>query len=71
MSKTEAENNDLEEDVCTLTSQIDQAAKSAEVREPIQEFQSVLAAMAKEQAEVDMIRAEHRRGLGAMTLGRP
>merc|ERR1719253_1285411 len=59
MAKTEAKKSELEEDVARQTSRIDQAsARSAKLKEEIQVLESELAALAKEQAEMDKIRQE-------------
>lgn len=54
-----AKKGELEEDIAKATSRIDQAAaKSARLREDIKALESELAALTKEQAEMDTIRAE-------------
>merc|ERR1719245_1252976 len=59
MSKTEAKKEGLEEDTEKLTSKIDKAAaKSASLKADVKELQGELAALAKEQAEMDKIRME-------------
>mmetsp|Transcript_55691 Transcript_55691/g.145246 ORF Transcript_55691/g.145246 Transcript_55691/m.145246 type:complete len:703 (+) Transcript_55691:66-2174(+) len=59
MSKTEAKQSELEEDVAKMTSKIDTAAaKMAQLKEEVKELQSELAALAKDQATMDKIRAE-------------
>merc|ERR1719336_1470907 len=59
MSKTEAKKEELEEDTAKLTSKIDMAAaKSAGLKADVKELQGELAALAKEQAEMDKIRME-------------
>merc|ERR1719198_2120937 len=59
MAKTEAKKAELEEDVAKLSSKIDQAsATSAKRKEQVKELQAQLAALAKEQAEMDRIRGE-------------
>merc|ERR1719264_1196964 len=61
MSKTEAKKEELEEDTEKLTSKIDKAAaKSAGLKADVKELQGELAALAKEQAEMDKIRMEER-----------
>merc|ERR1719410_195004 len=61
MSKTEAKKGELEEDTEKLTSKIDKAAaKSAGLKADVKELQAELAALAKEQAEMDKIRMEER-----------
>merc|ERR1719443_2092280 len=59
MAKTEAKKSDLETDIASLTAKIDKAAAaSAKLKEEVKELQAELAALAKEQAEMDNIRAE-------------
>merc|ERR1719210_1646768 len=59
MSKTEAKKEELEEDTEKLTSKIDKAAaKSAGLKADVKELQGELAALAKEQAEMDKMRME-------------
>merc|ERR1712107_975143 len=59
MAKTEAKKSDLEATVSKLSAKIDQdAATSAKRKEQVKELQARLAALAKEQAEMDRIRAE-------------
>jgi len=59
MTKTEAKKEELEEDMAKLTSKIDMAAaKSAGLKADVKELQEELAALAKEQAEMDKIRME-------------
>merc|ERR1719336_1441880 len=61
MSKTAAKKEELEEDTEKLTSKIDTtAAKSAGLKADVKELQGELAALAKEQAEMDKIRMEER-----------
>merc|ERR1719464_806046 len=61
MAKTEAKKEELEEDTEKLTSKIDKAAaKSAGLKADVKELQGELAALAKEQAEMDEIRMEER-----------
>merc|ERR1712109_349269 len=61
MSKTEAKKAELEEDMEKLTSKIDKAAaKSAGLKSDVKELQAELAALAKEQSEMDKIRMEER-----------
>jgi predicted nucleic acid-binding Zn-ribbon protein len=60
LAKTEAKKSDLDDDIAKLTSKIDQAtAKSASLKDDVKELQSELAALAKEQAEMDKIRQEN------------
>jgi chromosome segregation ATPase len=59
MAKTQAKKDDLDSDIAKLTSKIDQAAaKSAGLKSDVKELQGQLAALAKEQAEMDQIRQE-------------
>merc|ERR1712032_909217 len=59
MAKTEAKKADLEDTVAKLTAKIDQAAAtSAKRKSEVKELQAELAALAKEQADMDRIRAE-------------
>jgi len=59
MAKTEAKKSDLDDDIEKLTSKIDQAAaQSAAAKDDAKEAQQQLAALAKEQAEMDTIRRE-------------
>jgi len=59
MSKTEAKKADLEDIVAKLTAKIERdAATSAKRKSEVKELQARLAALAKEQAEMNQIRAE-------------
>jgi len=59
MAKTEAKKGELEDDIAKMTSKIDKAsARSARLKDQIQALQSELAALAKDQAEMDKIRQE-------------
>jgi len=59
MAKTEAKKADLESTVEALTSKIDQAAAtSAKRKSQVKDLQARLAALQKEQADMDTIRAE-------------
>merc|ERR1719499_3022709 len=59
MAKTEFKKGELEDDIAKMTSKIDTAAAtSAQLKEEIKELESELAALAKEQAEMDQIRQE-------------
>jgi chromosome segregation ATPase len=59
LAKTEAKKSELEDDVAKLTSKIDtKSAKSAALKEEVKVLQGELAAMAKEQAEMDSLRSE-------------
>jgi len=59
MAKTEAKKSELEDDVAKLTSKIDtKSANSARLKEEVKALQGELAALAKEQAVMDSMRAE-------------
>merc|ERR550537_1712879 len=59
MAKTEAKKADLEAVIAKLTNKIDRAAaRSASLKEEVTELEAELAALAKQQAEMDKIRAE-------------
>jgi len=59
MAKTEAKKADLEDIVAKLTAKIERdAATSAKRKEEVKELQARLAALAKEQTQMDQIRAE-------------
>merc|ERR1719161_798620 len=59
MAKTEAKKSDLEDEIAKLTSKIDKAAAaSAGLKEDVKKLQEELAALAKEQAEMDKLRLE-------------
>merc|ERR1712060_545274 len=61
MAKTEEKKEELESDSEKLTSKIDKAsAKSAGLKADVKELQAELAALAKEQAEMDSIRMDER-----------
>merc|ERR1719482_2273906 len=61
MSKTEAKKSELEGVISKLTSKIDLAsAKSAELKGEVKVLQAELAKIAKQQAEMDSIRAEEK-----------
>jgi hypothetical protein len=65
MSKTEAKKGELEGVVTKLTSKIDlAAAKSAELKGEVKTLGAELAALAKEQAGMDSIRAEEKAAFG-------
>jgi len=56
-SKTETKKGELDAEISKLTSKIDiSAAQAGQLKEDIQELQSQLAAIAKEQAEMDSMR---------------
>merc|ERR1711972_1241087 len=59
MAKTEAKKSELEDDIARMTSRLDRAlAKSAQLKAEIKALESELAALAKDQAEMDKIRQE-------------
>merc|ERR1719237_1227912 len=59
IAKTEAKKSELEDDIAKLTSKIDtKSANSARLKEEVKVLQAELATLAKEQAEMDSIRAE-------------
>merc|ERR1719281_1919569 len=61
MSKTEAKKSELEGVITKLTSKIElAAAKSAELKAEVKVLGDELAALAKEQASMDKIRAEEQ-----------
>jgi len=74
IAKTEAKKAELEEDIATQTSRIDKAAaRGAQLKEEIQVLESELAALTKEQAEMDKIRqdthAEYQTAKADLELG--
>merc|ERR1719229_2123570 len=57
LAKTEAKKQELDSEIDALTTKIDRAAaKSAGLKADVKELQAELAALAKEQAEMDSIR---------------
>jgi len=61
LAKTEAKKSELESEISKLTSKIDlAAAKSAGLKEDVKTLEAELATLAKEQAEMDGIRAEEK-----------
>jgi len=59
IAKTEAKKDELEFDTSKLSTKIDQAAaRSAKLKAEVKELQSELAALAKQQAEMNLIRSE-------------
>merc|ERR1719326_1794859 len=59
MAKTEAKKSELDDDIAKLTAKIDKAAaRSAEAKSEVKVLTEELAAIAKEQAEMDRIRQE-------------
>merc|ERR1719240_726990 len=61
MSKTEAKKSELDDEIAKLVTKMDQAASSStRLKDEVKEAQAELAALAKEQAEMDAIRQEQR-----------
>merc|ERR1711865_949294 len=61
LAKTEAKKGELDSEIAKLTSKIDLAsAKSAGLKEDVKTLGAELATLAKEQAEMDSIRAEEK-----------
>merc|ERR1719240_516373 len=61
MSKTEAKKSELDDEISKLVTKMDQAAStSTRLKDEVKEAQAELAALAKEQAEMDAIRQEQR-----------
>jgi len=61
LAKTESKKSELESEISKLTSKIDlAAAKSAGLKEDVKTLEAELATLAKEQAEMDGIRAEEK-----------
>jgi len=59
LAKTEAKKGELEEDIAKATSRIEKAsARSVQLKEEVRVLEGELAALAKEQAEMDRIRQE-------------
>jgi len=59
LAKTEAKKQELDSEIESLSTKIDRAAsKSASLKEGVKQAQADLAAVAKEQAEMDNLRAE-------------
>merc|ERR1719456_289526 len=59
MAKTEAKKAELDDTIAKLTNKIDRAAsRSASLKEEVVQLESELAALAKEQSEMDSIRQE-------------
>jgi chromosome segregation ATPase len=62
MAKTQAKKEELDSEIESLTTKIDRAAsKSAQLKADVKELQEELAALAKEQAEMDQIRSEQNK----------
>merc|ERR1719163_2130188 len=60
MGKTKAKKDDLDSTVDKLTTKIDKdAAKSAELKRDVKDLEEELAALAKEQAEMDKMRQKN------------
>merc|ERR1719331_2773836 len=61
LAKTKAKKEELDAEISKLTSKIDlAAAKSAELKEDVKALQAELATLAKQQSEMDSIRAEEK-----------
>jgi len=59
IAKTESKKSELDDDVAKLTSKIDtKSAASAKLKEEVKVLQEELAAMAKEQSDMDKVRAD-------------
>merc|ERR1740121_996266 len=57
--KTEFKKSELEDDIAKLTSKIDtKSAHSAKLKEEVKALQAELASLAKEQADMDMVRSD-------------
>merc|ERR1711957_58632 len=74
MAKTDSKKGELDATVAKLTSKIDQdSARSTELKDEVKEAQSDLAALSKEQAEMDKIRreenADYSKAKTDLTLG--
>jgi len=66
MAKTEAKQSELQSEIEKLTTKIEQdAAKSTGLKDDVKELQGELAALAKEQAEMDKIRGEQHANYAA------
>merc|ERR1719247_60158 len=62
LAKTQAKKEELDSEIESLTTKIDRAAsKSAQLKADVKELQEELAALAKEQAEMDQIRSEQNK----------
>merc|ERR1740138_1926441 len=60
MAKTETKKQELDEDIAKLTTKLDQAtARSTQLKAEVKELQGELAALAKEQADMDKTRSEN------------
>ena len=61
----EAKKAELEEDIAKMTSRIDKpTAQSAQLKEDVQTLEAELAALARDQAEMDRIRQESHADYG-------
>eukprot|EP00929_Paragymnodinium_shiwhaense_P105096 TRINITY_DN6_c0_g1_i1.p1 TRINITY_DN6_c0_g1~~TRINITY_DN6_c0_g1_i1.p1 ORF type:complete len:733 (-),score=273.09 TRINITY_DN6_c0_g1_i1:118-2316(-) len=61
MKKTTSKKGELDDDIADLTAKIDQAlARSAELKQQVNDIQEDLRYLAKEQADADSIRAEEK-----------
>jgi len=61
MGKTQAKKEELDDEIAKLSTKMDQAASaSTRLKDEVKEAQAELAALAKEQAEMDSIRQEQR-----------
>merc|ERR1719335_2035241 len=61
MGKTEAKKSELDDEIAKLVTKMDQATStSTRLKDEVKEAQAELAALAKEQAEMDAIRQEQR-----------
>jgi len=74
MAKTEQKKSELEQDVAKQTSRIDQAAADSDkLKDEVKTLEAELAALAKEQAEMDKIRADqhasYKQSKADLTLG--
>jgi chromosome segregation ATPase len=74
MSKTEAKKQELDDEIAKLSTKMDQAAStSTRLKDEVKEAQEELAALAKEQAEMDAIRqeqnADYRKAKKDLELG--
>merc|ERR1719160_1104437 len=61
LAKTEAKKSELDSEIAKLTSKIDlNSAKSAGLKQDVKDLEAELAQLAKEQAEMDSIRADEK-----------
>merc|ERR1719321_1435292 len=62
LAKTEAKKQELDAEIAKLTTKMDQdAAKSTGLKDDVKELQAELAALAKQQAEMDQLRQEQNK----------